>query len=98
MARIPLRAVALLYLVLLLVLPVGLVVWRTFEHGAGTFFEALSNPNAIHVFEVTGSVAVWSVLANTIFGVGMAVLLVRHRFPGKRIVNALIDLPLAVSP
>ena len=98
MARIPLRVVALVYLLLLLVLPVGLVVWRTFEHGAGPFFAALSTPDAIHAFAVTGSVAVWSVLANTAFGVGMAVLLVRHRFPGKRIVNALIDLPLAVSP
>jgi len=95
-ARVPLRVVALVYLLLLLVLPVGLVVWRTFEHGAGPFFAALSTPDAIHAFAVTGSVAVWSVLANTIFGVGMAVLLVRHRFPGKRIINALIDLPFAL--
>jgi sulfate/thiosulfate transport system permease protein len=96
--RYSLRALALLYLLMLLVLPVVLVCWRTFEHGLGTFFTALSSDNAIHAFEVTGSVAVWSVLANTIFGVGTAVLLVRHRFPGKRILNALIDLPLAVSP
>jgi sulfate/thiosulfate transport system permease protein len=96
--RFALRVVAVVYLLLLLVLPVGLVVWRTFEHGAGPFFAALSTPDAIHAFAVTGSVAVWSVLANTVFGVGMAMLLVRHRFAGKRIVNALIDLPLAVSP
>src|SRR5205814_4964324 len=45
-----------------------------------------------------GSVALWTVVANTLFGVGAAILLVRHHFPGKRVLGALIDLPLAVSP
>jgi sulfate/thiosulfate transport system permease protein len=97
-ARYSLRTLALFYLLMLLVLPVALVCWRTFEHGLGPFFTALSSDDAIHAFAVTASVAVWTVLANTIFGVGVALLLVRHRFPGKRILNALIDLPLAVSP
>src|SRR5689334_5098753 len=79
-------------------MPVGLIVWRTFGHGLGTFVAALTTPDAIHAFEVTGSVAVWAVLANTVFGVGTAILLVRHRFPGRRVLGALIDLPLAVSP
>jgi sulfate transport system permease protein len=52
----------------------------------------------VHAFEVTLSVALWAVVANTVFGIGTALLLVRHRFPGKRILGALIDLPLAVSP
>ncbi len=98
MARYPLRAVALLYLLFLLVLPVGLIAWRTFEHGLGPFVTALSSPSAVHAFEVTLSVAVWAVVANTVFGVGAAILLVRHEFPGKRILGALVDLPLAVSP
>jgi sulfate transport system permease protein len=59
---------------------------------------ALSSPEAVHAFEVTLSVALWAVLANTLFGIGTALLLVRHRFPGKRILNALVDLPVAVSP
>jgi len=93
-----LRAVALLYLLFLLVLPVGLIAWRTFEHGLGPFVTALRSPSAVHAFEVTLSVAVWAVVANTVFGVGAAILLVRHEFPGKRILGALVDLPLAVSP
>jgi sulfate transport system permease protein len=93
-----LRGVALLYLLFLLVLPVGLICWRTFAHGLGPFLAALGTDNAVHAFEVTASVALWAVVANTLFGVGTAILLARHRFPGKRILNALIDLPLAVSP
>jgi sulfate transport system permease protein len=97
-AKYPLRIIALVYLLFLLVLPVGLVVWRTFEHGLGPVLTALSSDSATHAFAVTLSVAVWAVVANTVFGVGAAVLLVRHRFPGKRLFGALIDLPLAVSP
>jgi sulfate transport system permease protein len=93
-----LRTLALLYLLFLLILPVGLIAWRTFAHGLGTVGDALTTPDAVHAFEVTASVAIWTVLANTLFGVGAAILLVRHHFPGKRILNALIDLPLAVSP
>jgi sulfate transport system permease protein len=92
------RAVALAYLALLLVLPVGLILWRTFGNGLGPFVAALTTPAAIHAFQVTAVVAFWAVLANTVFGVGAAILLVRHDFPGKRMFGALIDLPMAVSP
>jgi sulfate transport system permease protein len=97
-AKHALRLLALTYLLFLLVLPVTLIGWRTFEHGVGPFVDALTTPSALHAFRVTVVVALWAVAANTIFGVGTAVLLVRYRFPGKRILNALIDLPLAVSP
>lgn len=98
MTKYLLRGLALVYLLFLLVLPVGLVGWRTFEHGLGPVVDALTSENATHAFAVTISVAIWAVLANTLFGVGAALLLVRHRFPGKRLLGALIDLPLAVSP
>jgi sulfate transport system permease protein len=97
-AKYGLRAVALVYLLFLLVLPTALIGWRTFEHGVGPFFDALSTPSALHAFKVTFIVALWAVALNTVFGIGTALLLVRHRFPGKRLLNALIDLPLAVSP
>jgi sulfate transport system permease protein len=90
--------VALGYLALLLVLPLGLVTWRTFQPGPGAVWRALTDPSTLHAFRVTVVVAVLAVVANTVFGVGAAILLVRHRFPGKRLLNALIDLPLAVSP
>ncbi|MBO0868343.1 MAG: sulfate ABC transporter permease [Micromonosporaceae bacterium] len=97
-SRYALRAVALLYLALLLVLPVGLIGYRTFQHGLAPFIDAVNSPDARHAFWLTLEVAFWAVLANTVFGIGGAVLLVRHHFPGKRLLSTLIDLPLAVSP
>lgn len=93
-----LRYTAVTYLFFLLVLPLALITWRTFSHGIGPVWDALTTPSALHAFRVTVIVAVISVALNTLFGVGSAVLLVRHEFPGKRVLNALIDLPLAVSP
>jgi sulfate transport system permease protein len=96
--RLGLRVVALGYLAALLVLPVGLVFWRTFAHGLGPVLESLGDPLVLHAFGVTAIVTVWTVVLNTVFGVGAALLLARHQFPGKRLLDALIDLPIAVSP
>lgn len=98
MGRYALRAAALLYLFFLLVLPVGLVIWNTFRHGLGPVWTALTQERAVHALELTIQVAALAVVCNTIFGVSLAILLVRHTFPGKRILNAVVDLPLAVSP
>lgn len=90
--------VALGYLAVLLVMPLWMVGWRTFAHGVGPVWAALTDPSTVHAFEITGIVAFFTVVANTVFGVGAALLVVRCQFRGKRILNALIDLPLAVSP
>jgi sulfate transport system permease protein len=97
-AKYGLRTIALLYLLFLLVLPVGLICWTTFQDGIAPVWESLTTPSALHAFTVTSQVALLSVVANTLFGVGAAVLLVRHRFPGRRVLNMLVDLPIAVSP
>jgi sulfate/thiosulfate transport system permease protein len=97
-ARYGLRTVALLYLLFLLVLPVALIVRTTFADGIAPVVDALTTPSALHAFKVTAQVAVISVVLNTLFGVGTAVLLVRHEFRGRRTLNMLIDLPIAVSP
>jgi sulfate transport system permease protein len=97
-ARYGLRTVALVYLLFLLVLPVAVICWRTFENGLQPVIDTLTNESAIHAFKLTLVIAVVAVIANTVFGVGAAILLARHRFFGKRVFNALIDLPLAVSP
>jgi sulfate transport system permease protein len=90
--------VALGYLGLLLAAPVGLVFYRTFEHGAGQAWDSVTTPEAIHAFWLTVLMVAVAVPANTIFGVVMAIALVRHRFRGKALLNAAIDLPFAVSP
>lgn len=93
-----LRFIGLGYLAVLVGIPVGLIFWRTFEHGIGPVLDSLSEPRVLHAFRVTAIVAFWAVILNTIFGVGVAILLVRHRFPGRRLLSVLIDLPIAVSP
>jgi sulfate transport system permease protein len=77
---------------------VGLVFWRTFEHGLGPAWDAVTTPDAKHALKITVLIAAIAVPANTIFGVVCALAIVRRRFPGKGIVNALVDLPLALSP
>jgi sulfate/thiosulfate transport system permease protein len=71
------RAVALLYLGLLLLLPVGVVFWRTFEHGLGTAWGWISTPAAISAFWLSVGIAAIAVPLNTLFGVGCALVLVR---------------------
>ena len=93
-----LRGVAVLYLTFLLVIPIVLIFWRTFENGLAPVIDGLTSPATIHAFQITAVVAFYAVIANTIFGVTTAILLVRHTFRGKRVMNALIDLPIAVSP
>ena len=97
-SRITLRVIALVYVSLILLLPVGLLFWRTFENGLAPVWDNLTAPAALHAFRITLIVAFWSVLGNTLFGLTASILLVRHRWPGKRIFSALIDLPFAVSP
>src|SRR5438093_10230044 len=75
-----------------------MVFWRTFESGFGTAWRALSDPQAIHAFEVTLIVTAIAVPVNTVFGIVCALAIVRKRFPGKGLVNAFVDLPLALSP
>jgi sulfate transport system permease protein len=97
-ARYTLRLVALAYLFFLLILPVGIVFKRTFENGLAPVWDALTTSSALHAIQITLEVSVIATLLNTIFGVGAAILITRHNFPGKRVLNAFIDLPLAVSP
>jgi sulfate transport system permease protein len=96
--RYALRGIAIVYFAFLLILPVGLVFWRTFDHGVAPVIAALTDPNALHALQLTVVVAGCAVVGNTVFGVGLAILLVRHSFPGKRILDAVVDLPIAVSP
>lgn len=93
-----LRGFALGYLALLLLAPVGLVFYRTFEKGLGPVWHAVTTPEAQHAFYLTVVMVAVAVPLNTIFGVVCALVLVRQRFRGKALLNAAIDLPFAVSP
>jgi sulfate/thiosulfate transport system permease protein len=97
-SRWGLRTIALGYIAALLVLPVGLVFYRTFEHGLAPAWDAVTTPEAQHAFWLTLVMVAIAVPANTIFGVGMALLIARGRIRGRSFLSALIDLPFAVSP
>jgi sulfate/thiosulfate transport system permease protein len=96
--RLGLRVVALGYLALLLIVPVGLVLYRTFEPGVGAVWDSITTPAAISAFWLTIQIAAISVVLNTVLGVLTALLLVRGRFRGKAVIEALLDLPFAISP
>jgi sulfate/thiosulfate transport system permease protein len=96
--RITLRSVALGYLALLLVIPIGLVFYRTFENGVMAVWDSVTTPAAISAFWLTITVTLIAVPLNTIFGVLCAMALARGRFRGKAMLNAIIDLPFAISP
>jgi sulfate transport system permease protein len=97
-ARLTLRTLALGYLTLLLLVPVGMVFVRTFGDGIEPVWESVTRPSALHALWLTMLVAVIAVAANTVFGVLCAMALARHDFRGKALLNAVLDLPLAVSP
>ena len=92
------RFVAIAYLSLLVVWPVSLVVQRTFADGLTSLRKVFNDPVATHALKLTVMVSIIAVLCNLVFGVGMSLLLVRYRFPGRRLLSALVDLPLSVSP
>src|SRR6266508_1770255 len=96
--RYLLRTLALGYLAAVLLVPVGAVVCRAFGDGVGAVWQAISAPDAVHAFWLSLLIAAIAVPLNTLFGVICAVVLVRHRFPGRRFLDAVIDLPFAISP
>jgi sulfate transport system permease protein len=96
--RVALRALALGYLALLLLIPVGIVFYRTFEHGLTAVWDAITTPAAVSAFSLTVEVAAIAVVLNTVFGIVLALALARGRFRGKWLLDAIIDLPFAVSP
>jgi sulfate transport system permease protein len=88
----------MVYLLAVLVGPLLVVFWRTFEHGFAPAWNALSAPDTLHAFELTLIVTAIAVPVNTVFGVLCALVVVRRDFPGKGLLNAFVDLPLALSP
>ena len=100
-----LRLFVIAYLAVLVVWPLWEVASRTFapvergaEGGVGAFLERLQDPTVTYAFGLTLTCAFWAVLINTVFGVGISLLITRYHFPGRRILSVLIDLPMSVSP
>jgi sulfate/thiosulfate transport system permease protein len=97
-ARLGLRLIALAYLAFLLIVPVSIIVVHTFSGGLAPVWNSLTTPDAVAALVLTLKITLITVPLNTIFGITMALLIVRRNFRGKALLSALIDLPFAVSP
>ncbi len=97
-ARLTVRGIVLLYLALLLVLPVGMVFVRAFEGGLAPVLQAIGRPAFQSAFWLTVGITVITVPVCTVFGTITALAIARRRFPGRSILNSLVDLPFALSP
>ena len=89
---------ALGYLLVLLIVPVGVILWRTFEPGIGAFFASIGTPAAVSALQLSLLIVAIVVPLNVLFGVPTALVLARNKFRGKSALQAVIDLPFAVSP
>src|ERR1700712_5760711 len=96
--RYLIRYVALAYILILVVVPVGLILWRTFTPGVGAFFASIGTPAAISALQLSVLGVAIVVPLNVVFGVPTALVLARNKFRGKSALQAVIALPFALSP
>jgi sulfate transport system permease protein len=96
--RLVARYGVLTYLALLIVIPIGSVFFRAFQHGLGAAWDAITTTEATHAFWLTILVVAIAVPLNTLFGVTVSLILARHRFRGAWLLDAFVDIPLALSP
>jgi len=97
-SRWSLRVLGLGYVLLLLLLPLGFIFYKTFEHGLAPPLDAITSPDGLHALKLTLITVAIAVPLNTVFGVACAILLVRHKWRGNFLIDAAINLPFAISP
>jgi len=90
--------IAVAYLMVIILAPLGALLAGAFSGGLGAIAEALSEPDVLSAFWRTLLISVVVVLFHAVCGTAVAWVLVRHNFRGRRLLNGLIDLPFAVSP
>lgn len=93
-----LRIVTIAYVVLLVAWPTWLVFQHALSKGLGEVVSVLSDPEIVHALVLTCIVTAGAVVLNLVFGLTISLLLVRRDFRGKRVLSALLDVPLSVSP
>jgi len=91
-------AIAILYVGVLVVAPLIGIAWAALRSGLSTWTDTLSQPDVVHAYVLTGIITAITVVVSTVFGVVVALVVARDRFPGRSLVSAFVDLPLAVSP
>jgi sulfate transport system permease protein len=100
-ARLPwgrwgIRSIALTYLAVMLLIPLSIIFWDGLQNGLTGLWEEVTRPTAWAALKLTLWTAAVMVVINTVMGTLMAYVLVRYEFPGKTVLNAIVDLPLAI--
>ena len=96
--KLALRTTALAYLGALVLVPLGMILFRTFEDGFVAFLESVTTPASISAISMSLTIVAIVVPLNVVFGLVTALALERGRFPGRGLLQAIVDLPFAVSP
>jgi sulfate/thiosulfate transport system permease protein len=91
-------AIAVLYVGVLVIAPLIGIGWAALRAGWSTIVVTLKQPDVQHAFYLTGLITVITVIVTSILGVVVALVITRDRFPGRALMSAFVDLPLAVSP
>jgi sulfate transport system permease protein len=97
-SRWSLRVLGLGFLALLLVAPLVIIFFETFKDGIAAPLDAITSPNGLHALKLSLIMVVIAVPLNTVFGIVCAILLVRHKWKGNAVIDAVINLPFALSP
>ena len=91
-------AIAVLYVGILVIAPLVAIAWQAFKPGLKVIVDTLTSPDVVHAFSLTAVITIVPVVVTSVFGVIVALVITRDSFPGKALVSAFVDLPLAVSP
>jgi sulfate transport system permease protein len=97
-SRWGLRTLGLGYLTMLLLIPLAMIFYKTFEDGIGPPLDAITSPDGLHALKLTLLMVAIAVPLNTVFGIACAILLVRHKTKANFLIDSIINLPFAVSP
>jgi sulfate transport system permease protein len=97
-SRWGLRILGLGFLALLLVAPLVIIFFETFKDGISAPLDAITSPNGLHALKLSLIMVAIAVPLNTVFGIVCALLLVRHKWKGNAVIDAVINLPFALSP
>jgi sulfate transport system permease protein len=87
---------SLLYLCLIVLIPLSALALKTFTLSWADFVSAVTGPRVVASYQLTFGASLFAALVNVVFGLLVAWVLVRYNFPGKKIVDALVDLPFAL--
>src|SRR5881394_2315854 len=90
------RGLITAYLTLVVLIPLAAVVWRSLNEGRSTFWDAVTQPEAVAALKLTLVASLLVAVINAVAGTAIAWVLVRDRFVGKNLVNGVIDLPFAL--